>query len=106
MIDQCILNVDRPDLPKFEENSKPLPREKMEEKDWERLEPAADGKVHVANNGIFNDLKGAETYARQHSTADGPQYFAAFPKAQSPLGEFFVAGYQKTSKKASAQRTP
>ena len=60
------------------------------------LQPGSDGKIHVANNGIFNDAVGAEKYANQHSDAgDRPQYYIAFPEAGNALSELLVAGYQK-----------
>lgn len=53
--------------------------------------------MHIAYNGIFNDAEAAEKYANQHSTAiDGPQYYAAFPKAGNAISELLVAGYQKS----------
>jgi filamentous hemagglutinin len=59
------------------------------------LKPGKDGKIHIADNGINNVLEGAEKYANQHSTADGPQYFIHFPKATNGLSELLIAGYQK-----------
>jgi filamentous hemagglutinin len=48
------------------------------------MQPASDGKVHIADNGIFNDAAASEKYADQHSSAaDGPQYYIAFPKADN-----------------------
>lgn len=70
------------------------PRELTQEEKF-NLKPAADGKVHVADNGINNDLNGANKYAEKHSTADGPQYFIHFPKAENGLSELLIAGYQK-----------
>jgi len=70
------------------------PRELTQEEKF-NLKPAADGKVHIADNGINNDLNGANKYAEQHSTADGPQYFIHFPKAENRLSELLIAGYQK-----------
>ena len=69
---------------------------KLTEEERQNLEPAADGKVHVANNGIFNDLEGAAKYANQHSSAvDGPQYFLHLPEADNAISELMIAGYQK-----------
>ena len=60
------------------------------------LQTAGDGKVHIANNGINNDIEAAAKYADQHSTANGgPQYFIYFPVADNGLSELMVAGYQK-----------
>lgn len=59
------------------------------------LKPGKDGKIHVADNSTNNVLEGAEKYANQHSTADGPQYFIHFPKATNGLSELLIAGYQK-----------
>jgi filamentous hemagglutinin len=63
----------------------------------QNLSPSnADDKVHIANNGIFNDLDGAAKYANQHSTSGtGEQYFIYAPKADNPVSEFVIAGYQK-----------
>jgi filamentous hemagglutinin len=60
------------------------------------LKPAADGKIHIADNGIFNNEAAAEKYANQHSTAgDGPQYYIAFPEAENGISELLVAAYQE-----------
>lgn len=58
------------------------------------LKPGADGYVHIAENGIFNDRESAAKYAAQHSTSNGPQYFTAFPPAENALSELLIAGYQ------------
>ncbi|MEA9565127.1 hemagglutinin repeat-containing protein [Xanthomonas sp. WHRI 8932A] len=60
-----------------------------------KLEPSADGMVHMASNGINNVLSGANKYANQHSSVDGPQYFVHFPKAGDAFSELLIAGYQK-----------
>jgi filamentous hemagglutinin len=60
-----------------------------------RLEPGSDNKVHIASNGIFNDVTSAAKYANQHGTGDGPQYFIHFPEAESKVSELMIAGYQK-----------
>ncbi|WP_371435253.1 hemagglutinin repeat-containing protein [Polaromonas sp.] len=76
-------------------NGRPAVRELSAEERL-NLQPGPDGKVHVANNGIFNDLDAAATYANQHSTADtGPQYLVAFPQAENAISELLVAAYQK-----------
>jgi filamentous hemagglutinin len=60
------------------------------------LKPAADGKIHIAENGIFNNESAAEKYADQHGTAgDGPQYYIAFPEAENGASELLVAAYQE-----------
>ncbi|WP_414694884.1 hypothetical protein [Pinirhizobacter sp.] len=71
----------------------PLPRRLLTLDERNALLSSSDGKVHIANNGIFNDVDGAEKYALQHSSADGPQYFLHFPKADNKLSEILVAGY-------------
>ncbi|AMP13302.1 hemagglutinin repeat-containing protein [Collimonas pratensis] len=68
----------------------------LSDEEKQNLQPAADGKVHVADNGIFNDLDGAKKYADQHSSAvDGPQYLIHFDIANNALSELMIAGYQK-----------
>jgi len=74
---------------------KQLPPRELTEEEKFNLKPAADGKIHIADNGINNDLAGANKYAEQHSTADGPQYFIHFPKAENGVSELLIAGYQK-----------
>ncbi|MCL1860059.1 MAG: adhesin, partial [Proteobacteria bacterium] len=60
------------------------------------LQPGADGKIHIADNGIFNDLDAAAKYALQHGTADGgPQYMIYFEQADNAISELMIAGYQK-----------
>jgi len=60
------------------------------------LKAGTDGKIHIANNGIFNDSAAASKYANQHSTAvEGPQYLIYFPEADNKASELMVAGYQK-----------
>ena len=59
------------------------------------LKTGEDGKVHLSTNGIFNDTGAATKYTGQHATDPGTQYLIAFPEANSPVAELFVAGYQK-----------
>lgn len=59
------------------------------------LKPGANGKVHIATNGIFNGPEAAGAYAHQHSTSEGPQYVIHFPEANNIVSELLVAGYQK-----------
>ena len=59
------------------------------------LKTGADGKVHLTTNGIFNSTDAATKYTGQHATDQGTQYLIAFPEANSPVAELFVAGYQK-----------
>lgn len=62
----------------------------------QHLKPGPDGKVHIANNGIFNDADGAAKYAEQHSSAGtGPQYLIHFEKANNFTSELMIAAYQK-----------
>lgn len=60
------------------------------------LKPGPDGKVHIANNGIFNgtelDPSAAAKYANQNNKAD---YFIHFPEASNLLSELLIAAYQK-----------
>jgi filamentous hemagglutinin len=67
-----------------------------------------DGKVHLSNNGIFNDLDGAVKYAQQHggtmnedgskNYSDKPenQYIIFAPQANNVLSELIIAGVQKS----------
>ena len=59
------------------------------------LQAGDDGKVHIANNGIFNNLSEAAKNAQQNSTVSGPQYLIVFPQANNAVSELLVAGYQK-----------
>jgi filamentous hemagglutinin len=73
----------------------------------EALEKAQDGKVHVANNGIYNNLERAILQAEQNAPqvedlATGEmgkpktQYLVYFPEASNRISEFLVSGYQET----------
>jgi filamentous hemagglutinin len=65
-------------------------REKME------LKPGADGKIHVVDNGIFNDAYYASQNGLQHNATSGdPLYLVHFPEADNDISELLVAGYQK-----------
>ncbi|WP_431276020.1 hypothetical protein ACQ858_07010 [Variovorax ureilyticus] len=78
-----------------DENGNPTGTRRLSDEEVLRLQPAADGKIHVANNGIFNDLDAAAKYAAQHSTAEGgPQYLIHFPEAEYMVSELMIAGYQ------------
>ena len=79
-----------------DKNNVPLRRELTTEEKM-HLQPGSDGKVHIANNGIFNDEDGAAKYADQHRVEglSGPQYFIWFPVADNPISELMIAGYQK-----------
>lgn len=76
-------------------NDELMPPRELTEKEKFDLKAGGDGKIHIADNGINNDLLGAEKYADQHSTTGGPQYFIHFPKAEKGMSELLVAGYQK-----------
>ncbi|WP_412548626.1 hemagglutinin repeat-containing protein [Pseudomonas sp. MWU13-2105] len=79
-----------------DENDKVRYRE-LNDEEKQNLKPGPDGKVHIANNGIFNDADGAAKYAEQHSTADtGPQYLIHFEKANNFTSELMIAAYQKS----------
>lgn len=68
----------------------------LSDEEKQHLKPGPDGKVHIANNGIFNDADGAAKYANQHSSADtGPQYLIHFEKANNFTSELMIAAYQK-----------
>jgi filamentous hemagglutinin len=86
---------DKAELRVIEKDSdgNPLPARLV--RDDEHLVRSSDGKVHIANNGIFNDLDASEKYALQHGSADGPQYFLHFPMARGWVPELLVAGYMK-----------
>ncbi|WP_183132047.1 hemagglutinin repeat-containing protein, partial [Pseudomonas syringae group genomosp. 3] len=80
----------------FDKNDKVRYRELSDEEKL-HLNPGPDGKVHIANNGIFNDADGAAKYAQQHSSADnGPQYLIHFEKANNFTSELMIAAYQKS----------
>ncbi|KIH84136.1 hemagglutinin repeat-containing protein [Pseudomonas batumici] len=69
----------------------------LSDEEKQHLKAGPDGKVHIANNGIFNDANGAAKYAEQHSTADaGPQYLIHFEKANNFTSELMIAAYQKS----------
>ncbi|WP_236657742.1 hemagglutinin repeat-containing protein [Limnohabitans sp. TS-CS-82] len=67
-----------------------------------------DGKVHISNNGIYNDLDGAVKYAQQNGgtmNEDGSknysnkpenQYIIFAPVANNALSELIIAGVQKS----------
>ncbi|WP_196766290.1 hemagglutinin repeat-containing protein, partial [Xanthomonas graminis] len=82
-----------------DENGNLVKGRELTEEEKKSLQTGADGKVHVADNGIFNGKYGddapAEKYADQHSTAEGPQYYIHFPQADSSMSELLIAGYQK-----------
>ncbi|WP_112196364.1 hemagglutinin repeat-containing protein [Pseudomonas sp. LG1E9] len=71
-------------------------RRELSDEEKQNLKKGPDGKVHIANNGIFNDIDGAAKYAEQHSSADtGPQYLIHFEKANNFTSELMIAAYQK-----------
>jgi filamentous hemagglutinin len=73
-----------------------IPGRKLTDEEKANLQPGRDGRVHIADNGIFNGNEAAAKYADQHSSAgDGPQYYIAFPEAGNALSELLIAGYQK-----------
>jgi filamentous hemagglutinin len=78
-----------------EENGKPVVRE-LSPQEKANLQPGPDGKVHIANNGIFNgselDPSAAAKYAEQNG---GAAYFIHFPQASNVVSELLIAGYQK-----------
>ena len=71
-------------------------RRELSDEEKMNLKKGPDGKVHIANNGIFNDIDGAAKYAEQHSSADsGPQYLIHFEQANNFTSELMIAAYQK-----------
>jgi filamentous hemagglutinin len=80
----------------------------LSEQEAMALKKSQDGKVHLSNNGIFNDLDGAVKYAQQHGgtiNADGSkdystkpesQYIIFAPQTNNVLSELIVAGVQKS----------
>ncbi len=78
----------------FDEHGKPITRELSDDEKM-NLRPGQDGKISIANNGIFNDVDAAAKYASQHSTTAGPQYLIHFPEANNGVSELLIAGYQK-----------
>jgi filamentous hemagglutinin len=73
-----------------------ITRRELSDAEKLNLTPGSDGKIHVTNNGIFNDLDAASKYADQLSTAvNGPQYLIYFPEANNAISELLIAGYQK-----------
>lgn len=90
-----LLERDQEGLTKYKDDGTPAYRALApEEKNF--LVASPDGKVHVADNGIFNDADAAAKFAAQHSTSNGgPQYFIYFQKSDNLLVELMIAGYQK-----------
>ncbi len=78
-----------------DEQGKPQFRE-LSNEEKANLKPGADGKVHIANNGIFNgselDPSAAAKYADQNN---GATYFIHFPEANNIVSELLIAAYQK-----------
>ena len=71
-------------------------QDKLSEQEKLQLQPAADGNVYVATNGIFNTPQDAAYYADQHRAAnvDGPLYIVVAPDADNAISELMVSGYQ------------
>ena len=70
--------------------------EKLTDAEKQNLSAGPDGKVHIANNGIFNDAEASAKYASQHGTSGaGEQYFVYAPVASNKVSELMIAGYQK-----------
>jgi filamentous hemagglutinin len=78
-----------------DKDGKPQARRLTDAEKLNLQKDSVDGKIHIANNGIFNDQTAASKYAEQHSSAAGPQYFIHFPEAGSVVSELMIAGYQK-----------
>jgi len=78
----------------YDENKNIMTRE-LSNDEKNNLQKGSDGKVHIVDNGIFNDEAAAAKYAGQHTNADGALYAIHFPEADNGLSEMMVAGYQK-----------
>lgn len=78
----------------YDENKNIMTRE-LSNEEKNNLQKGSDGKVHITDNGIFNDADAAAKYAAQHANADGALYAIHFPEAENGLSEMMVAGYQK-----------
>jgi len=78
----------------YDEKGKPVMRE-LSGDETRNLKPGPDGKISIANNGIFNDRDAAAKYASQHSTTEDQQYLIYFPEAENAVSELLIAGYQK-----------
>jgi filamentous hemagglutinin len=72
-----------------------ITRRALSESEKMELKPGADGKVHIVDNGIFNDAAYASGNALQHSATNEPLYLIHFPEADNGISELLVAGYQK-----------
>jgi filamentous hemagglutinin len=80
----------------------------LTEQEAKDLKASQDGKLHISNNGIFNDLDGAVKYAQQHggslnedgskNYSDKPtnQYIIFSPQANNVLSELIIAAVQKS----------
>ncbi len=80
----------------------------LTEQEAKDLKASQDGKLHISNNGIFNDLDGAVKYAQQHggtmnedgskNYSDKPenQYIIFAPQANNVLSELIIAAVQKS----------
>jgi len=73
-----------------------ITRRVLSESEKMNLKTGADGKVHIVDNGIFNDADYAAGNGMQHNATSGdPVYLVHFPEADNGISEFLVAGYQK-----------
>lgn len=72
-----------------------ITRRALSESEKNELKPGADGKVHIVDNGIFNDADYASKNGLQHSATSEPLYLVHFPEADNGISEILVAGYQK-----------
>ena len=72
-----------------------ITRRALSESEKMELKPGADGKVHIVDNGIFNDADYASKNGLQHSATSDPLYLIHFPEAGNGISELLVAGYQK-----------
>ena len=72
-----------------------ITRRALSESEKKELKPGADGKVHIVDNGIFNDADYASKNGLQHSATSEPLYLVHFPEADNGISELLVAGYQK-----------
>lgn len=92
--DGSILYEDEITPGKFDENGKRIPKyRKLTPEEKQNLQPGANGKINVFNNGIFNSVDAVAQYADQHNP--DAQYFIYFPETSNAFAELLVAGYMK-----------
>lgn len=94
--DGSILYEDEITPGKFDENGKRIPKyRKLTPEEKQNLQPGANGKINVFNNGIFNSVDAVAQYADQHNP--DAQYFIYFPETSNAFAELLVAGWKTIS---------